>query len=215
MSCGCTMPRKVRNASNLSRCKLHVDDEVVLLGIVRCDAAAQPVAVNFVDVAHEPAQKIDWMAGTAQDQVLRHLDPPRGVVVDRAEIVNVVGLGHEEFADFSGIAGALRLDEVIPPAQTLRDEQYLAGSVNSFHNLFDLFHRVHHRLGNHHVLARVERGQDLLRVKRSGRVDADDIEVTPRDQLVEIGCQSVDSEFAAERFELVLPRIAQSGDANR
>ena len=63
-----------------------------------------------------------WMAGTAEDQVLRHLTPPRGVVIDRAEIVNVVGFGHEEFTDLAGVAGALRLDEVIPPAQTLRDE---------------------------------------------------------------------------------------------
>ena len=65
------------------------------------------------------------------------------------------------------------------------------------------------------MLARVERGQDLLRVKRSRRVDTDDVEIATRDQLVEIRCQSVDPEFAAEHFELVLPRVTQSGDSNR
>jgi len=36
-----------------------------------------------------------------------------------------------------------------------------------------------------------------------------------RDQFVEIRCQSVDPEFAAECFELVLPRVAQGSDADR
>ena len=143
----------VCDASDLSAGEFDVDEEAVFLWIFGSDAAAQCDAVDLVDVAHEPSECIDGVACASKKEVLWHLDAPRGARVDGSEVVYVVGFGHEEFADLSGVTCAFGVDEVETPSHGLCDEQDQAGAVNGFDDSLDLLHRVDHGFCDHDVFA--------------------------------------------------------------
>ena len=195
--------------------KRDVDDEVVLLGVIRGHTAAQSVAVHFLDVPEKPAQQVDRVAGPAEDQVLRHGEAPRRVVVHRPQVVDVVGFAEKQLADFPGVAGAPGLHQVVAPAHRLRNQEHQPRAVDRLDDLFDLRHGVDHRLGDHHVLACVEGLEDLLRVQRSRGVDADDVEVVPRHDLVVLRSRMIDSVLPGDAFQELGPGLAQGGHPHR
>ena len=193
----------------------QVDDEVVFLRVVLRDAAAQAVAVHLVDVAEEPAQRVDRVAGAAQQQVLRHLGPPRSAGVDRAQVVDVGGLAHEQVAYDAGIAQPLRLHVLGVAAHRLCDEQHETGAVDRLDDTLRLLDGVDHRLGHHDVLAGVQRRHHLVGVERPGRVDAHHVYVVALDQLAEIGGRPGDAVLRRGGRHPVFVHVADRRHAHR
>ena len=154
------------------------------------------------------------MAGAAQNEVLGHGHAPGCLFIDGSEVVDVVGLGHEEVADCTGVAESLGFHEVVAAAHGLGDEQGQAGLVHGLDDSLGFFHGVNHGLGDHDVLAGVEGGEYLVGVQRAGGVYAHYVYVGAGGEFGEVGSSVADAVFAGGGFQPIFVGVAEGGHAD-
>ena len=100
-------------------------------------------------------------------------------------------------------------------AARLPHEERQPGPAHGVEDSHCIVQRRRHGLRADDVLACVQRRQHVLDVQRVGREDADEVDIVPRDDLAPVGRREGHIVLCADRFEPILIRVADGGDADR